>query len=120
MLCSTIPLPQLAREGLVGHAVLGVPVKREINCFHRDLSAIRAHYISKIHREYKFSRIWLVSPLLNERSQPMVNCQRNGPSIYDHYCSDMMKTSRQVIALNTTLALPPHPPTPTTFLILSD
>lgn len=38
----------------------------------------------------------------------MVDCLRNGPSIYDHYDSDMMKTFRQVITLNTTQA--PVPP----------
>lgn len=35
----------------------------------------------------------------------MVDCLCNGPSIYDHYRSDKMKTSRQVITLNMTQAL---------------
>lgn len=51
--------------------------------------------------------VWLVPPKLNEKSQPMVDCLCNGFNIYDHYCRDTMKTSRQVITLNTTQALIP-------------
>lgn len=56
---------------------------------------------------------WQECPKLREsvRRRPMVDCFCNGPSIYDHYRGDMMKTSRQVITLNMTQALiPPHPP----------
>lgn len=41
----------------------------------------------------------------------MEDCLCNGPSIYDHYGTDVMKTSRQVITLNMTqaLILPSYP-----------
>lgn len=52
-------------------------------------------------------QVWLLPPKLYEKSQPMVDCLCNGPTIYDHYCRDTMKMSRQVITLNTTQALIP-------------
>lgn len=85
----------------------------ESECRHEDILHQKKKKKTQRNTHWMRALGWQECPKLREsvRRRPMVDCFCNGPSIYDHYRGDMMKTSRQVITLNMTQALiPPHPP----------